>query len=193
MGKSKWSGYNSEILKLYRENPALRYSEASRELLGDEADYKDIDTLRTYIKRFLARQDNTSETSEYDDTEVVKTDAFKKYCEEEGIDINRVRSAKFVNHAGQQKFNVVLDYKEEPFDWNDFASIIASNVEPKEIPLPTAENDKALHLYHSDMHIGAWVSDNSMYENNYSLQEVRRRLESVRYLAVSKKKDNGVF
>lgn len=197
---SKWSKYDNVILSIYRNSPSKGWSAAAREILGEDADYKDIDLLRTYIKRFIEKQEdvvyNTSETNATPDymEEVVSTDAFKKYCEEEGIDISRVKSAKFVNHAGQQKFNVVLDYSTSfEFDWDEFSSVMMNGVESKDIPKAPAESKKALHLYHSDMHIGSWVSENSIYENEYSLEEVRRRLQVVRALAMKKVGEHGVF
>lgn len=57
MTKSKWSYLNKDILKIYREDPSTGYSESARTLLGEDAEYSDVDALRTYIKRFLDRQD----------------------------------------------------------------------------------------------------------------------------------------
>lgn len=136
---------------------------------------------------------NTSETKDYEDTDVIETDAFQKYCKEEGIDISKVKSAKFVNHAGQQKFNVVLDYNNEKFDWDSFVEVICEDVSPQKLPKTTRDNNLALHLYHSDLHIGAEVSDNSMYSNEYSLDVVNSRLFQIRNLVAKKCDDNGVF
>lgn len=137
---------------------------------------------------------NTSETKDYEESEILETDAFKRYCLEEGIDIKRVKSAKFVNHSGQQKFNVVLDYNTQfEFSWDEFVDVVKTDVEPKKLKFPKAKNEKALHLYHSDMHIGAWVSDDSIYENEYSFKTVNERLDTVRKMAIKKYFEFGTF
>ena len=162
---SKWSKYDNVILSIYRNSPSKGWSAAAREILGEDADYKDIDLLRTYIKRFIEKQEdvvyNTSKTNTTDDytEEVVSTDAFKKYCEEEGIDISRVKSAKFVNHAGQQKFNVVLDYAEydETVDWVEVKSLIEQGLKDWDITVPHGKKGKTGIVKISDLHLGAYV------------------------------------
>lgn len=79
------------------------------------------------------------------------------------------------------------------FDWDEFVKIMSETVTPSKVVRQGSENDLALHLYHSDMHVGAWVSDNSVYKNNYSYEEVKRRLELVRALALNKFDEMGVF
>ena len=144
MKQSKWAIYNSQILNIYRENPSTGWADAARIILGEDAEFKDVDTLRTYIKRYIGRQDentveSTTSTSEegYED-EVLQTDAFKKYCLKEGIDIKRVKSAKFVTHSGQQKFNVVLNYDEEieSVDWAEVKSLIKEELDDWHIDVP---------------------------------------------------------
>lgn len=53
--------------------------------------------------------DSDSDTSEYNGA-VPHTPEFKEYCETHGIPINSVTSAKFINHAGQNAWNVVVKY-----------------------------------------------------------------------------------
>ena len=85
------------------------------------------------------------------------------------------------------------DKESVQFDWDSLINTMLKEVKPNVINVPNKENNKALHLYHSDMHIGAWVSDNSIYKNDYSLEEVERRLNKVAKLALKKKKEQGVF
>lgn len=136
---------------------------------------------------------SSTDMKDYTDSEVIKTDAFKDYCLREGIDINQVKSAKYVNHAGQQKFNIVLDLNAVKFNWDDLKDILNTDVQPEMLTLPKSDNELALHLYHSDLHIGADVSENSMYSNEYSLSVLKSRLLNIRLLAVQKAKKLGVF
>lgn len=165
MKQSKWAIYNSQILNIYRENPSTGWADAARIILGEDAEFKDVDTLRTYIKRYIGRQDentveSTTSTSEegYED-EVLQTDAFKKYCLKEGIDIKRVKSAKFVNHSGQQKFNVVLNYDEEieSVDWAEVKSLIKEELDDWHIDVPHGRGGKTGVVKISDLHLGAYV------------------------------------
>jgi len=66
-----------------------------------------------YIKNKNEKEEIDISKTEINDNEYVTdvtSDAFKLYCINEGIDISKVKSAKYVNHQGQKAFNVVLDY-----------------------------------------------------------------------------------
>lgn len=193
MAKSKWSYLNKDILNLYREDPSLGYSEASRVLLGEDAEYSEVDTLRTYIKRFLDRQESTSETDSYKDKDVVGTDAFKKYCEEEGIDISKVRSAKYVNHGGQQKFNVVLDYsnEDEKVDWDSVKSYIESEVSKWEYEPVTNSGSNRCVVKISDLHLGAYV-DGLIRTPDFSPSILKERLARATEI-INKKEYDEVY
>jgi hypothetical protein len=195
---SKWSHLDSKILELYREDETLGYSKAARMLIGDNASKEDVDLLRTYVKRQVCKDVDFVNNTETDDSTynegLIETDAFARYCKDEGIDISRAKSAKYVNHIGQQKFNVVLDYNSKKFDWDKFREVMLQEVVPQELKHQSKrENNLSLHLYHSDLHIGAEVSSNSLYSNNYSLDVVLDRLSQVRQLVLQKVHFFGVF
>ena len=197
-GKSKWSYLDNKILELYREDETLGYTKAAKQLLGEGADYGDVDKLRTYIRRQVSKDTVVVNNSHTDDSTysegLIETDAFAEYCKKEGIDISKVKSVKYINHAGQQKFNVVLDYNSQPFDWDEFKSAITEEVTPQVLKNQSKkDNELSLHLYHSDMHIGAEVSSNSLYTNNYSLDVVFDRLQQVRNMVHQKVDTFGVM
>ena len=163
MPKSKWSKYDVQILDIYRETPQKSYTEAARDILGEDVDYKHIDLLRTYIKRFLTKEDmvNTSTTEPYEEeSEVdIDDDAFLEYCRQEKIDIKRVKSAKFVNHSGQQKFNVVLDYtlEEDSVDWEVVKAHCFDEITSWNIKIPKHQSGKESVVKISDLHLGAYI------------------------------------
>lgn len=51
MKESKWAVYDSQIEEQVRSFPNLSYSDLSRQVLGDDYTYADVDALRTYIRR----------------------------------------------------------------------------------------------------------------------------------------------
>lgn len=62
--ESKWSKYDKDIESVITnpENKNLGYSELAREVLGKKATHKDVDVLRTYIRRNFSqyKEDNSS-------------------------------------------------------------------------------------------------------------------------------------
>lgn len=81
---SKWSAYDAEIQKvlLNQDNFDLGYSDLAREVLGSGATYRDIDLLRTYIRRNFGhlRSSNMSKEPKilvYDlETSLVRAEVF---------------------------------------------------------------------------------------------------------------------
>lgn len=57
--------------------------------------------------------------------------------------------------------------------------ILSEKIVPLRIEQRTIENKRALIVYLSDMHIGAYVPEDSIYTNKYDEEEVVRRLEVV--------------
>lgn len=175
MTQSKWAEYNDKILQLYRENSLTSYTEAARSLLGEDADGGDVDLLRTYIRRFLVRQQ--SNTSPYKET-IYDKDALKKYCEEEGLDISKVKSVKYVNHAGQQKFNVVLDYGDvhEEIDWEAIRELLRDELSSWDVSVPKSVLGRTGVVKISDLHLGAHVS-NLIKTNDFNSSILKKQLE----------------
>jgi hypothetical protein len=195
--KGKLESMREEITSLFYElESSTKIAKALAERHGV---YSHPRSIRKKITKWGLRdeQENKSTTTTSDvgySDDVTKTDAFKEYCYREGLDISKVKSAKYVNHDGQQKFNVVLDYNETfEFDWDKFVQSMSKDITVDLTPTRKAQNKKALHLYQSDMHVGAWVEEDSIYENEYSLDVVNSRLASVRALAYKKHDEYGVF
>lgn len=194
MGKYSDKDYRIKELHDSGLGSVLIARKLSEEFGGDWDDRAIRKRINKMNLRDSESNDNYSETRNYDGgNDIIQADAFKQYCIEEGIDITKVKSAKYVNHAGQQKFNVVLDFNNTPIDFDKFREDILSDVTPEEIKLPKKENELALHLYGSDFHIGADVSSNSIYSNDYSFDVVESRLIQVRRLAALKYSQFGVF
>lgn len=88
-------------------------------------------------------------------------DALKKYCKEEGLNYAQVQSAKYVNHMGQKKFNVLL----KPFDDNktkeDLIALFREVIDEstRELPEHNPNVSKELpdiidRVIISDLHVG---------------------------------------
>ncbi|HAY88145.1 MAG TPA: hypothetical protein DCY51_01730 [Bacteroidetes bacterium] len=178
--KSQWADYRSQILELYRNNPSLGYTEAARMLLGEDARRKDLDTLRTYITRYLQSisedisiTETVTETKGYD--EPVDEDALKQFCIEEGIDYSQVESAKFITHLkGRKTFNVAMKpnvAEINAVDWDEIAEKFVKsleNVKPADIQVKRFANGVSLALYFSDEHVGLKVMPNNVYDIEYN-------------------------
>lgn len=70
------------------------------------------------------------------------------------------------------------ELKQQIDDFRDFLSSIEIQG-TFEIVKPAIVNDKTLMVYLSDMHIGADVSRYSIYENNFSFESAKERLEKI--------------
>jgi len=70
------------------------------------------------------------------------------------------------------------DLKEQVADFKEFAGALNINA-CVEIQTPRVSNKKTLVVYLSDMHIGAAVSRYSLYENPFTYEEAKRRLQLI--------------
>ena len=152
-------------------------------------------TLRVKLRyHALKHQDSTSETSEYDNGEdALGTDAFKHYCEVEGLDISKVKSAKYVNHDGQQKFNVVLDYDKEEVKEIDFDSIISKHINPVNYEVKRIKTNYLFdRLVYTDVHVGMNVNQNgfSLYGGKWDQEELNKTLDVILDHVLETKKSN---
>lgn len=69
------------------------------------------------------------------------------------------------------------DLKEQLTNFGDLISTADLNLEPFKCEI--SKSNKDLFIYLSDMHIGAEVGENSLYNNTYNKEEVRRRLITI--------------
>jgi hypothetical protein len=73
-----------------------------------------------------------------------------------------------------------IELKNKLVDFNEWVqSIDFSNVEVENIKVDYDSNDRALVVFLSDIHIGAMVSNDSLYENFYNPEEVLRRFALI--------------
>jgi hypothetical protein len=123
--------------------------------------------------------DSDTQTEGYESTEM--TDTFKEYCERYGLDISKVKSYKFVNHQGQQAFNIVFhegeevefnpsQVKKELEDWID--GRVRVDIKSKE------RTDKEGVLTITDLHFGAYV-DNLIRSKPFSISVLANMLEQI--------------
>ena len=136
----------------------------------------------------------THEGAGYSDN-LMETDAFKKYCIKEGIDQSRVKSAKYVNHAGQQKFNIVLDYKDEKEEktYLDMRDEIIKEMDthsPKFLEYKNIEKktgERLLVIGLADLHIGQLSSYTETHEVYTAEIAIQKTVEGVMSLLESSK------
>jgi len=71
------------------------------------------------------------------------------------------------------------DLKRNVQDFTEFIETIHFKVEPVEVRKPKYFNNKTLIIYISDMHIGAEVSNYSVYDNKFNMVVAQNRLKEV--------------
>lgn len=124
---------------------------------------------------------------------LINTDAFQQYCREEGLDISKVKSVKYVNHAGQQKFNVVMDYASIIEKDIDFDSIIAKHIKPVEYTAKKIKTDYLFdRLVYTDVHVGMNVNKDgfSLYGGEWDEEALEETLTEMINHILSTKKSN---
>lgn len=88
--------------------------------------------------------------------------------------------------------------KEEEVTFQDVEEIIAKALSQVNLSTKTRievppSNKKALFVYLSDRHIGAFVGDTALYQNTYNGQEYKARMEEVLYQIYKHYNTFGVF
>ena len=165
--------YTKELRLIYEDKSSnLSAKGFALELKEEDSNLADANKegLRKSIKRaYLKIKDNNHEIENKSETiegpgyseNLIDTDAFEDYCKKEGLDRNRVKSVKYINHNGQQTFNVVMDYKdEEEKKYSDIRDELISEMKShsfnyKKINIPKKKNDgRLLVIGLADLHIG---------------------------------------
>jgi len=195
---SKWNKYDSAIKEVIANNPKMSYSLMAKKILKDEATYRDVDLLRTYIRRKFGKNVNTILQKEEelsnvfynkDKNEQLSTtlennnssikNEYEIFKERNGISEEDVASVKaWGKNPSGQGFSVV--YKNgagEEFNIEESFKNVLDSVKLFSLNLPTVSpNNKFVMMVHSsDKHVGAEVID-SMYENDYSCEIFRDRM-----------------
>lgn len=127
-------------------------------------------------------QDSTSKTISYE--EIKKGDnRLDEYCQEKGIPISWVDSAKWVNHNGQEEFNIVLKKPVEGLDEIDFESIIAKYEIPQTLHVKKSFPSEHLfdRLVYTDSHVGMDPNpnNNSLYPSKWDAEELIDRCDQI--------------
>ena len=82
------------------------------------------------------------------------------------------------------------ELKQQSLDFKDFLSSLKFDVEIK-LNKPAVSAQKAIIVYLSDMHIGAAVSRDSIYDNEFNAEVAKQRLEIVLAKVVQLSKTTG--
>jgi len=188
------------IVSLRNQKSPLSYLDIAKAIIDQDKTLKNKTSklLRkqireAYLNVCQAGVDITENTSESKTNEgpgysenVVETDAFKKYCKAEGIDINRVKSCKYVNHLGQQKFNIVMDFDDKNektyFDHRDdiIADMDAHSPLYEKFKRIKKRNDgRLLVIGLADLHLNQLSSYTETHEKYYTKLAVDKAVEGV--------------
>lgn len=140
--------------------------------------YKCNKCKKQFYAHTALHSESKSETQGYSQEEI--TDRFKDYCVEWGLDINKVKSYKFVNHTGQAAFNVVFHEDEVKDSKEDFYNKLKKELTQDIVPfrphLKEVEVKRGFFIWSSDKHIGAYTPETSIYPNEYNELVFRDRL-----------------
>lgn len=177
------------------------YSKIAQKLMGEKLDPRSHRTIRKDIADFLKNDTQTIDTTSVSSTQeysedIPDRDSLKSYCKQRGIDFRTVRSAKYINHQGQDTWNVVVNTADEDVDWDERFDKLAEkleNIDPVALPMNSKHNKMALHVYTSDKHVGAKTKKESLYKNEYDASEFHNRMQKTLEMIVGKAKDFGVF
>lgn len=131
----------------------------------------------------LSESITKSNTDGYSDKNELENTSLESYCKAYGIPYEYVTSAKFVNHNGQEAWNVVCDIESITPAYLDkyleeLKAVLTKEITPYQ--LPKAENNSAAyHNYLADMHVGAANKSNDLYDNKYNAKIFKERLMST--------------
>lgn len=192
MAESTWDKYKLQALEYRDEFDNLGYNGIARAIFDDNNynyTYSEVDNFRRYIKRLYNRVDNKTVVNDYTDDDnnqgyvsINKKNTenagsretpdepippgLESYCRHYNIDINSVKSWKFVNHQGQAAYNIVGFNQEEmkviTTDWDEVRRLIQeglSDITYNKLKTPRSGSDKVGVLKISDLHLGAFVED----------------------------------
>ena len=137
---------------------------------------------RRFMEETGFKVDSNTQVNDYSDTEI--TDRFAKYCKDYNLDISKVKSYKFVNHQGQEAFNVVFyeeDKKEQTREefYLRLKEEILREISPIKIHKKNVNIERGFFVWSSDKHVGAYTPETSIYPNEYNEIVFRDRLFKV--------------
>lgn len=131
----------------------------------------------------LSESTTKTNTEGYSEKDALENTSLESYCNAYGIPYEYVTSAKFINHNGQEAWNVVCDIESITPAYLDkyleeLQTVLTAKITPYN--LPKAENNSAAyHNYLADMHVGAAHKSNDLYDNKYDAKIFKERLMST--------------
>jgi len=139
--------------------------------------------LRGTPPNLIIKPKSTTTTSEYSDLDKLDDPkTFDEYCEFYHIPTNSITSAKFVNHHGQEAWNVVCDFTQiTELELDEYFERLKTSlaVQIPAVTIPEIDRSEDLigyHMYYADKHVGAKTRDNSIYKNDWDANKLRSRL-----------------
>lgn len=196
MSKSKWSKHDAKITELIQEYESN--SEIAKIILNTSLGAKkskEVDLLRTYVKRFRNRQNNSNfetetETKGYEPKGKIFTAVasdgkimdISTYCKFWGLDFDKVRSFKLVTHTGIPFYNIAFYESEiEKENFEEIKTILESEIK-KAIQYNTrhTESNEIINSVIADIHAGAYI-DGLIKTKDYSIPILVDYLEQIAY------------
>lgn len=186
---SKWSKYDEAIKQIVLSEESN--SKAAKEVLdasGNKYSNRDIDLLRTYIKRFRKKlneeYDGINEVSEEMDVD----NSYMKH-----LWIKTKKASAFVKNPNYVDPDVVDIEKEVDFD-----AILKKYVDKVHKPLEIVKNNNEFifdRLVYTDVHIGMDVGEKgvSLYDGSWDEEEISRRLDIMISWVIKKKQSNELM
>jgi hypothetical protein len=172
MGVSKWKNYDAQLTNLLQDNKNCTDTEIARKLLNTtESCYqsKDVDLLRTYVKRNRKRLLDTHEGvfDATDELDVPNTSVKHLW-------LKTKKSSIFIKNP------TYVEPQAEEVKEIDFTNIFKDKVEPVSITYNSGFDNLSLfdRLVYTDVHIGMEVNQNgySLYDGAWNEAEVEKRL-----------------
>ena len=211
MSKSKWSKHDAKITELIQDYESN--SEIAKIILNTSLGAKkskEVDLLRTYIKRFRNRQnepnfETETETKGYKPKGKIFTAVasdgkimdIETYCKFWGLDFDKVRSFKLVTHTGIPFYNIAFYETETEKHLNiDFDAIFKDKVKPIKYESNYFGINNALfdRLVYTDVHIGMNCNPDgySLYGGTWNEEQLNNRLTEMVQYVLDKKQSNAL-
>jgi hypothetical protein len=211
MSKSKWSKHDAKITELIQDYESN--SEIAKIILNTSLGAKkskEVDLLRTYVKRFRNRQnepnfETETETKGYQPKGKIFTAVasdgkimdIETYCKFWGLDFDKVRSFKLVTHTGIPFYNIAFYETETEKHLNiDFDAIFKDKVNPIKYESNYFGINNALfdRLVYTDVHIGMNCNPDgySLYGGTWNEEQLNNRLTEMVQYVLDKKQSNAL-
>lgn len=121
------------------------------------------------------RKNKDTFTPPYDTTDLTN-ERFVKYCKDLNLDISKVKSYKFVNHNGQEAFNIAFHEEEQQIDYDYIKEYIEDDLKKLKYTPSKASSLNLSGVGHlADLHFGAYI-DNLTISQPFSINVLSERL-----------------